>query len=308
MPIADAQPLRKAGADKISAYFESAKTDDSIQKAWLVGYKGGQIIWKKPLPLVQSLNLAKTDVVCRKGQIVVLSQFPGCAAYTRQTFSWDGEAAKLVSHSRGDPSQKILDDLTKLATSGTRSQLDDFCKQDHALMYPSNYVTTKTIETIFSGGHKVALALNQAHKPAMAARRMEICFDASDYLISLVIGDSTKTAAPEKWIEQWTSEAMALPASMWAPLLNDYAFFLQDAGKHQQAVNVLHYVIKAQPDRAVAYLNLADSLWTTDRPTAVRMYQRYKVLIADQSPSTKIPDRVTIRIQPTLTEKAADRH
>ena len=44
-------------------------------------------------------------------------------------------------------------------------------------------------------------------------------------------------------------------------ILNDYGFFLDEAGQHDKAISVLQVVIARDPNRAVAYLNLADKVW-----------------------------------------------
>ncbi|MBZ5551685.1 MAG: tetratricopeptide repeat protein [Acidobacteriia bacterium] len=43
--------------------------------------------------------------------------------------------------------------------------------------------------------------------------------------------------------------------------LDDYGFFLQQAGNHQDAVTAFEEVKTIDPNRAVNHLNLGDSLW-----------------------------------------------
>jgi len=242
--VADGAALKKAGATTISVFFESP-TDSSFTKmAWLLGTKAGKIIWKKPLPVKLEINTAKTDVVCRKGLIVLLSQYPGSAQYTSQSFSWDGTKALLVSTKSGDPSQEAVDALLRFAEKGSRAQLDAWNEQDHAVMYPGNYVTTDTLLKLLNSGHRAALALDKAGKDAAAVERMEICFDASQTLVELSCGGVDQTKTPSKWIAAWTADGIQLPVDKWAPLLKDYAQFLQKCGKHKQSQNILADISK----------------------------------------------------------------
>lgn len=64
-----------------------------------------------------------------------------------------------------------------------------------------------------------------------------------------------------------------------AEILNDYGFFLAKASSHEEAINVYNRVIQLDPTRAVAYLNLADSLRA--RLGSVATYQD-KVLLTKQ--------------------------
>ena len=245
--------LKKAGATKVTVFFEAPADGSFTKTAWLLGSKNGKVIWKTRLPVKLDINRAKADVACRKGQIVVSSQSPGSAAYTSQTFSWDGKKAALVGTKMGDPSQDIVNALLKLGEKGTRSQLDSWNDQDHVVIYPGNYVTQANLESILDRGHKTALALDKAGKHALAAERMELCFDASQDLVETAGGASDQTKKPAKWIAAWTADSAPLPASKWTPLLKDYAQFLRKCGKQKQAQNVLAAVNTeaAKTDHAV---------------------------------------------------------
>ena len=287
-----------AEADQLKVGFDSNSEAGSI-KAWLIGYKQGAMIWKKPLPLVEQVNLAKTTVDCRKGKIYVVSQFPGSAAYISQIFSFDGKVARLVAQESGDPSKKQVDSITAIAKNGTRDQLDDWASGEHAIFYPGNYINVNSVDALLSGGYKTALVLDKAGKPALAAERIEICFDASKSMVCDGMGgidgcDDEHT--PSKWISVWTN--MEVPASAWAPKLNDYAFFLQKCGKHQKAISVLRAVLKAQPERQAAYLNIADSYWALhQKKSALENYHLYVQLMEKNKLSNQIPSRVIERIK-----------
>jgi hypothetical protein len=80
-------------------------------------------------------------------------------------------------------------------------------------------------------------------------------------------------------------------------ILNDYGFFLSEAGLHQRAIAVLKSVIARAADRAVAYLNLADAEQALgDAENASLHYRRYATLMWAADKGTKIPARVTERM------------
>jgi len=79
-------------------------------------------------------------------------------------------------------------------------------------------------------------------------------------------------------------------------ILNDYGFFLAEAGMHESAINVLQLVIARAPDRAVAYLNLADTEYARgDKTAAAGHYHRYAALMREAGRGEKIPARVAGR-------------
>jgi hypothetical protein len=82
--VSDSDTLQKAGATSLSVFFDDPADGSNKMTAWLLGIKGDKPIWKTPLPLKEAVNLEKTDVVCKDGMIVVISQSPGSAAFFRQ--------------------------------------------------------------------------------------------------------------------------------------------------------------------------------------------------------------------------------
>ncbi len=83
------------------------------------------------------------------------------------------------------------------------------------------------------------------------------------------------------------------PARM-ALVVNEAAFALQRAGAHARAIALLEPLVAARPDRTVAYLNLADSLWALGRHAdAVPHYRTYAAQRAEAGRA--VPRRVTAR-------------
>lgn len=295
--IMNAQHLKKAGAEKLAVYFERSQDGSMTKTAWLLGLKHAKIQWKKPLHLKNEVNTAKTDVDCRQGQIVIISQFPGSAAFIKQTFIWDGSNAKFLSTQQGDPSQDCVQELKQIALKGTRAQLNAWLDkdEDRAIMYPANYVNTDTVQKILDTGHKAALNLNSTKMRAQAADRLALCFDACTQMIAIAYGADDNDSIPDKWISAWNTDAIQLPVAVWAPMLNDYGYFLQENGNHKDAIKMMNAVLKVLPDRPPVYLNLADSLWATNqRPEAKQMYAKYKEL-SQKDHAKSIPARVIER-------------
>jgi tetratricopeptide (TPR) repeat protein len=296
LEIVDGKGLKKAGADQLNVLVEQGASDATTMKVWLQGIKKEKVAWKKPIPIQDEFNSAKMDAVCRNGKLLIMSQSSGSAAYVSETFNWDGNEVRFLSKKHGDPSMDEVVKLTNLAKTGTRAQMDQWADGDHNVSYPGNYITVESVDKLLSAGQNAALALNSAGKPALAARRMEICFDASEHLIGLACGgESDKTKTPDQWIEMWQADCIQLPVKDWVSRLSDYASFLQKSGNHKQAINVLRAVVKAQPEQQEAYLNLADSLWTINqRHEAAQIYKKYQQL-AGQDTAKALPARVKSR-------------
>jgi hypothetical protein len=80
-------------------------------------------------------------------------------------------------------------------------------------------------------------------------------------------------------------------------ILNDYGFFLAEAGQLPRAIATLQLVIARAPDRAVAHLNLADAEWARGNENGARVYyRRYAELLGTAGKEEKIPARVTQRL------------
>lgn len=75
--------------------------------------------------------------------------------------------------------------------------------------------------------------------------------------------------------------------------INDYAYFLQEHNQAAESIPFLKDIVTAQPNRAVAWLNLADSNWAVgNKNDAVKQYAEYKKLMLSVNKKPKIPSRV----------------
>jgi tetratricopeptide (TPR) repeat protein len=96
--------------------------------------------------------------------------------------------------------------------------------------------------------------------------------------------------------ERWLSSSE--DAKVVIPAINDYAFALQEAGDNTAALPLFQEIIKYQPDRTVAWLNMADAYWSTGNlDNAKKSYQQYTKLMATAGLQAKIPARVSARLK-----------
>ncbi len=75
--------------------------------------------------------------------------------------------------------------------------------------------------------------------------------------------------------------------------INNTAFFLGQLGQPKKAIELLSEVIKLDPNRAVAYFNIADSYMSLgQKDSAIQNYKKYIQLMKTKGLETKIPQRV----------------
>ena len=80
-------------------------------------------------------------------------------------------------------------------------------------------------------------------------------------------------------------------------IMNDYGFFLAEAGMNDRAVAVLTTVLARAPDRTVAYLNLADAEYAQGWKDEARgHYRGYRERMRGENKAAKVPPRVAERI------------
>jgi tetratricopeptide (TPR) repeat protein len=85
----------------------------------------------------------------------------------------------------------------------------------------------------------------------------------------------------------WTIENHTLAS------FNDLGYFLEQSGEYSKAIEVLDAVVKAFPDRTVAYLNLADAYaGLGDSVKAKANYSKYADMMKTAGKQSKIPKRV----------------
>lgn len=81
-------------------------------------------------------------------------------------------------------------------------------------------------------------------------------------------------------------------------IYNDFGFFLEQGKKYSAAVTVLEEVVKAVPNRVVAYINLGDAYYGLHQIDKAReAYLKYIDLMKKEGKQAKIPKRVWERVR-----------
>lgn len=76
-------------------------------------------------------------------------------------------------------------------------------------------------------------------------------------------------------------------------LINNFAFYAEKYGQPIPAIIILNGIIDKQPNRVVAYLNLADAYWDVkDFGSAKNKYKKYIELMREAGKGGKIPTKV----------------
>jgi hypothetical protein len=263
----------------------------------LVGTRGKTVLWKKQVPLPEEVNTPKTSPTCKGRTIELYSQFPFSAYARVYTFSWDGRSIKYLSTRSEDPSAETLEEAISAAETGNLKKLNSLYAEGNYLpiMYPMHYIGSATLAEAIKRGHTAATKLYKMGKSREAAARLALMFDLTVALAHTVAGDDDVAAkAPDTWLKAWKS--LEVEGADYVYALNDYGYFLQQAGDHHGAIPIFNIVIKEDPPRAVAYLNLADSLWALDRKEEAKSYYKtYQRLMAEANKGTQIPLRVAER-------------
>jgi hypothetical protein len=167
--------------------------------------------------------------------------------------------------------------------------------------YPMNYYSADLARDFLLKANREAHKRSREKSPQRAAdillaaldviANMSMdCFRADDNQI-----DISDMPAPEKWLQAWKS--LDLPDTALVEPLNNLAFFLQEAGDHTQAIPLLRAVLVKAPQRPVAFLNLADSLFAASKTAeAADWYAKYRDALTQAKKAGKIPARVTERL------------
>ncbi|WP_420211391.1 hypothetical protein ACN8ZM_28350 [Burkholderia aenigmatica] len=94
--------------------------------------------------------------------------------------------------------------------------------------------------------------------------------------------------------EKWLGDRIA--RNILISSLNDYAYALQLSHRDGEAIPVLQSVLSITPNRAVAWLNIADSYWSGGNFEKGRAaYKRYVDLMTRAGNASKIPSRAKER-------------
>jgi len=269
--------IPKNGAQKLLVHIEQPTDDYSSQVVSLAGINGDKTIWKKQFPIKEPINTAKSGAQIKGKDIFLWSQAPSTAFTTTQRFSWDGTALLFKEKTENDPSANAIKKYIDMAAHGTEEQYEKAKTNDElTIMYPGNYVNGAAIARIIDAGHKAAMVDYHAGHITKAAARMELAFDcATDCWLENEGADFKENdAAWDQWLSIFNTDGLKeeLPVSKYIPALNDYGYFLQRDGDLDDAIALYRSLLKRDPNRTPAYLDLANALWDTGKKSEAKKY------------------------------------
>jgi tetratricopeptide (TPR) repeat protein len=267
--------ITKNGAEKLLVHIEQPTDDYASQVVWLTGMDGDKTIWKKQFPMKEPLNTAKSGAEIKGKDILLWSQAPGLMLTTTQRFSWDGTSLLFKAKTENDPSLNAIKRYIDIAAHGTEDQYEKAKKNDDlTIMYPGNYVNGEVIGRIVDAGHKAAMTTYHAGKVKAAADRMELAFECAADCWSENQGAEYKDSDADwdQWLSIFAADGLKLPLSKYIPALNDYGYFLQKQNDLDDAISIYRSLLKRDPNRVPAYLDLANALWDTGKKSEAKKY------------------------------------
>lgn len=171
-------------------------------------------------------------------------------------------------------------------------------------LYSDRYLNNKDIGALLlRSAHKFAL---EAHRKGNAEKAYTVIEDALKYPTSYAKLQPTQTdailAAPNFILTEEEYKKAGLESYLswndYVAIVNDYGFFLEQAGGTGYDVEVLQQAVKMSPQREAAHLNLADALWKRgDKQGAAAEYKEYVNLMTAKGQTNNVPSRVKSRLQ-----------
>jgi len=217
-------------------------------------------------------NAAKASVTCEQTRLTLSSQLPYKATTHTAELTWVSGALKVGKTRVDDPSSRALAKVEKELQAGN---IGAAIEALDSISYPGqSYDQFEMAARILRRAHEVATTRYKNRDAAGAAQVMEEAFEHF----------SNYTEPP--------GGTAPVPAARLTAIRNDYGFFLSEAGRHPEAEKELLEVVKAAPERAVARLNLADTLWAQGKKAeADAQYREY----ARRIPRKKWPAKLLER-------------
>lgn len=133
-----------------------------------------------------------------------------------------------------------------------------------------------------------SVSVTSNFEKALAAFKVGDKAKLKEFMSSMLAdGGSSDSCAPDSYIV----EKYYYPGMVgWS---NDVGFLFAEAGYYREAVELLKVVVSENPDRTVAYLNLADAYWGIGlKELSIENYKKYSLLMQQSGKLEKIPKRV----------------
>jgi len=194
-----------------------------------------------------------------------------------------------------------------IAISGNEDNLKQFCeKAPPEEIIASEKDPKPVIIEALKKGHQVSLQLYKQKKYVQAATELNLLF-----LVIAMYGSLDKADKNEIIESHYITAChkLGIQKKDFIAPLNDFGYFCQLAGDDDTAIVIFKKVIAEAPEREVAYLNLADSLWKKGKESEARpLYDKYQKLMVAENLAAKIPSEAKSRTSGTasLTKSTYD--
>lgn len=250
-----------------------------------------------------------------QGDIVFQKKFAQCESGILKlsgekdgfTVSWRDGEGPLWHHDRYKISSGKV---SRVSSSLSDAYAEDLNRQveavlqgdDDALYYgaienvPAGYLNNNFIADSIRKAERRSIQLYGMGDPAAAAENLAVMFELMSRAVNTKRFELKHTLSREEaWLDAF--EFQRLPLSDYITALNDYGFFLQQSSCTRESAEVLALVTRLAPERAVAQLNLADSLWSLGNLKEARLgYEHYLKLQSLHAGTMSIPSRVYQRL------------
>jgi tetratricopeptide (TPR) repeat protein len=269
--------------------------------AYLVGVdqSGSQVclLGKGNEPVV--INQRKMEIKTCGNQVFLWSQKAFSAIEKNCVLAWDGKQLRIIKNEIQDPVQMYFDQREKYIARGDIEGLKEFDRLEGKIMYPLSYAAYfEQPKKVARKAHEVAMKRYKAGDLAGAVKILSYGLNDYAYVFwSCPVEEISDVSVAEIEGEKWTlHKEDLLPVAELVVMLNNYAFFLAEAGEHQKAEGILLKVIDLAPNRAVAYINLGDVCWELGKIREARDYYRKYLKLLGKN-TKKVPKRVYERVK-----------
>lgn len=222
----------------------------------------------------------------------LIFQIPYCARYAGVQYAWEGDNLVPVEWLSGDPSLEALANVDSLLASGFIGEAAD---ELAPVLYPGYYYEPGRMAADFlRSAHEYAMEEYEEGNTEAAVNSFEEADEAMDLLLM-----------PYPWYGGFQDSSDYEESSIsdhmrigeFIRIANNYGFFLEQYGNCEKAVDVLYGVLKLDPERMVAYLNIADALWGLgESGNAAEFYRTYVDMMMQVNLGSQIPPRVNSRV------------
>lgn len=281
------------GAQRVEFHY-----DRSRNELRLVGISSNntQFVIARTRPEREAVGII-FDHRCDGDTVSITERFPSKSVFITQVYKWDGKTIRQIKTEFTDQNAEVIDSALEEALKGN---LAEAISRLGGLNYPWNYFSCDALRQCLEKGHRVSLSIQKTKGFNQAATALENTFEfmSEVHEYCRTSEPETRAVGPKRWLE--TFDHCGIAKSKYVPALNDYGFFLQQAGKNGKAVRILSLVTSEDPERTVAYLNLADAQWSLGkRLDSINNYSRYNTMMIDSEKTDKVPTRVMERLKTT---------